>query len=162
MQKGNKILILVFTSILFYSLPTTAGSFKTATPEVFPCKKCKAIVLGKIVSEKIKNNDNYYITEYKLKTKKWLFKANDVKERKYVKLKVLGASLPKKGIVIKSSCAPDYIPIKQDAIFILKQNKLKQKNVFTLSRESIIHLNNYLFSLKSEDLKLLLENTEEI
>lgn len=102
-------------------------------------KDYQAIVLGKITNKKVKKVGNTYITEYKLKTKKWLFKNLNVKETKYITIKVLGAELPKKGIVIKASTTPSYIPIKKEAIFILKQNKLKEKDIFTLSRDGVIY-----------------------
>lgn len=102
-------------------------------------KDYQAIVLGKITNKKVKKVGNTYITEYKLKTKKWLFKNLNIKETKYLTIKVLGAELPKKGIVIKASTTPNYIPIKKEAIFILQHNKLKEKDIFTLSRDGVIY-----------------------
>ena len=53
-------------------------------------------------------------------------------------IKILGAELPEKGIVIKASTSPAYVPIKKDAIFLLENTKKKEKNVFTLSKNGII------------------------
>ena len=101
-------------------------------------KNYQAVVLGKITESRVKKLRNYYITEYKLKPKQWLFKDPSVKKSDYITIKVLGAELPRKGIVIKASTSPDYIPIKKDAIFLLENTKKKEKNMFTLSKNGII------------------------
>ena len=101
-------------------------------------KNYQAIVLGRITESKVRNIGNYYITEYKLKPKQWLFKNPSIKKSNYLTIKILGAELPEKGIVIKASTSPDYIPIKKDAIFLLENTKKKEKNIFTLSRNGII------------------------
>ena len=121
--------LLIIILMLCFCIKANANTFKDY----------QAVVLGKVTNKKVKKVGNTYITEYKLKTKKWLFKNSNVKETKYVTIKVLGAELPKKGIVIKASTTPSYIPIKKDAIFMLKQNKLKQKDIFTLSQDGVIY-----------------------
>ncbi len=98
----------------------------------------EAIVIGEMVDKDVKKRKNYYFTEYKLKTSEWLFKKAEVKKSKYVKIKILGADLPKKGIIIKLSTAPDYVPMKKPAIFLLERTKKHEKNVFTLSEGGII------------------------
>lgn len=156
----KKIILLIFCIFIpLLSYAKVPKAIKSYEPH---CSNCEAILLGRITNEKILLSRNSYLTEYKLKPKKWLFKKPYIKETKYVKLKVLGAVLPEKGIVIKSSCSPDYIPIKNDAIFILKKNKLKQKDTFTLGKNSIIYLENAPLSLQPEELSLLLKNIEEI
>lgn len=101
-------------------------------------KNYQAIVLGKVIKKQIKKSDNFYITEYKLKTKKWLFKKPEIKQAKYLTIKILGGEVPEKGIVIKVSTAPNYIPFKKEAIFLLENNKVKQKDTFTLSKEGVL------------------------
>ena len=98
----------------------------------------QAIVLGEMVKKKVKKVGNFYLTEYKLKTKKWLLKQSNVKEAKYLKIKILGAELPKRGIVIRVSSSPTYVPMKKDAIFFLENNKKRKKNTYTISRDGII------------------------
>ena len=106
-------------------------------------KKYQAIVLGKITESKVKHLGNYYITEYKLKPKEWLFKDSSVKRSNYLTIKILGAELPEKGIVIKASTTPDYIPIKKDAIFLLEDTKKKEKDVFTVSKNGVLSKDRY-------------------
>ena len=100
--------------------------------------KYEAVVKGEIIKKEIKKIDRIYVTEYKLKTKKWLFKKHDIKEEKYLTIKVLGAELPKKGIVIKASTSPDYVPYKKEAVFLLEKTKSKNKNVYTITKGGVI------------------------
>ena len=106
-------------------------------------KNYQAIVVGKITESKVRHLGNYYITEYKLKPKEWLFKNRLVKKSNYLIIKVLGADLPEKGIVIKASTTPDYIPIKKDAIFLLEDTKKKEKDVFTVSKNGVLSKDKY-------------------
>lgn len=101
-------------------------------------KKYEAVVEGKITNKKVKKINNYYITEYKLKPKKWIYKKPEVKKTNSLTIRILGAELPEKGIVIKSSVAPYYVPINKEATFLLEKTKSKQKNVFTLTNNGII------------------------
>jgi len=101
-------------------------------------KEYEAIVLGTMIKKKVKKSGNFYITEYKLKTKKWLFKNPLVKKSKYLTIKVLGAELPEKGIVIKASTTPNYIPMNKEAIFCLEKTKSKKDNVYTITKGGII------------------------
>lgn len=126
------LLIPAFGSITSLSSPINNSS-----------NKYQAVVLGKITKQKVKKVGKTYLTEYKLKVKKWLYKQPKVKQTKYLIIKVLGADLPEKGIVIKASTTPDYVPIKKDAIFLLERNKLKQDDVFTLSKNGVIYKNNF-------------------
>ena len=112
-------------------------------------EKYQAIVLGKITESKVKNVGNYYITEYRLKPKKWLFKNPSVKKSNYLTIKILGAELREKGIVIKASTAPDYVPIKKDTIFLLENTKRKENNIFTISKNGILPVSK-LKELKKE------------
>ena len=126
----------IFTTIiliLFFSLYFKAYGKTTLISDT---KKYQAIVFGEITNSKVVKSGNYYLTEYKLKSKKWLFKNPEVKESKYLTIKVLGAELPEKGIVIKASTTPDYIPIKKDAIFLLENTK--KKDAFTVSKNGIL------------------------
>ena len=102
-------------------------------------KDYEAIVLGKIISKEVKKSNNYWITEYKLKTKKWFYKKSSTEKSKYLIIKILGAELPERGIVIKSSVSPNYIPVNQDAVFLLEENIKKQKNVYSLSTDGVIY-----------------------
>ena len=133
-----RIIFLLSITILFIT------NFKAYASQAIydPYKKYQAIVVGKIINEKIKKTGNTYITEYTLKTKKWLFKKANVETKKYITLKVLGANLRKEGIIIKASTSPDYIPINKEAVFFLEQNKLRENNVFTVSRGGIITKTN--------------------
>lgn len=104
-------------------------------------KNKEAIVLGKITKKQIIKLNNYYITEYKLKIKKWIYKKPYIANSKTVTIRVLGADLPDKGITIKASTSPDYVPFNTDTIFILNKTKQKYKDIFTLSRNSILSPN---------------------
>lgn len=119
-------IIFVFL-IWFFNLPACAFD-----------EKYEAIVQGKIVKKEVKKIDRIYITEYKLKIKKWLFKKPDVEKSKYVTIKILGAELPEKGIVIKASTSPGYIPYKKEAVFLLEKTKGKNKNVYTITKDGVI------------------------
>ena len=99
----------------------------------------EAIVFGEITKSKVKKSGNYYYTEYKLKVEKWLFKKPEIKQTKNLTIKILGADLPKKGLVIKASCAPDFVPFKEKAIFFLEETARKEKDVFTISKNGIIY-----------------------
>lgn len=120
-------------------------------------KNYEAIVLGKIISKKIKKKDNYYFTEYKLKPKEWFFKKENVEKSKLIIVRILGADFPKQGIVIKSSTAPDYVPIKKDAVFFLEKTRVNHKNIFTITNDGIIYgkdLNSSVISkFKREEFK---------
>ncbi|GEM_PF-4403715 len=104
-------------------------------------KNKEAIVLGKITKKQIIKLNNYYITEYKLKIKNWIYKKPYIANSKTVTLRVLGADLPDKGITIKASTSPDHVPFNTDTIFILNKTKQKYKDIFTLSKNSILSPN---------------------
>ncbi|GEM_PF-4514812 len=134
-----KFQILIFTLLaacLIFEFKTVAYS-KPLTLNT--TKNYQAIVLGEIIKKEVKKTNGYWITEYKLKIKKWFYKIPDIEKSKYVTLKILGADFPERGIVIKSSVSPNYIPVKQDAIFLLEENIRKQKNVFSLSNNGVIY-----------------------
>ena len=97
----------------------------------------EAIVSGKLTKSKVLKSGNLYLTEYKLKTTSWLFKQPSIKEKKYIKIKILGADLEKKGMVIKASISPDNIVLNKDAVFLL--NKTKEENIYTIPKEGIIY-----------------------
>ena len=121
--------------ILFFSFYFKAYSKTTLISDT---NKYQAIVFGEITDSKVVKSGNYYLTEYKLKSKKWLFKNPSLKKSKYLTIRVLGADLPEKGIVIKASTTPDYIPIRKNAIFLLENTKKKENNVFTISKNGIL------------------------
>ncbi len=118
-----------------------------------PIEHYEAIVIGKMISQKVKKINNYYVTEYKLKPEEWLFKKTAIKKTKYIKIKILGADLPKKGIIIKSSVSPEYVPMNKEAIFFLEKTIKKEKKIFTISKGGIIMDLN----MKTEILKKELE-----
>ncbi|OGI20931.1 MAG: hypothetical protein A3B68_01825 [Candidatus Melainabacteria bacterium RIFCSPHIGHO2_02_FULL_34_12] len=150
---------LVF-SLMFFLMPGCLAS-STNSPIQTINKNIHAIVSGRIINKKVVKSGNLYLTEYRLKIKNWLFKKNNIKTSKYITLKVLGADLEKEGIIIKASTSPDFIPMHKDAIFLLTQNKKTQKNVFTLSKNSIIYDDNS-FSLKPKDIQVLFKKIEDM
>ena len=98
----------------------------------------EAVILGKVVKKEVKNSKHVYLTEYKINVKKWLFKKEGIKEKKNITISVLGAELPEKGLVIKASTSPDFIPLNKQAIFLLEKTKLNQSDIFTVSKGGII------------------------
>lgn len=141
MNRITKVLIIaltVFVLILICSVSTYAIDYK----------KYQAVVLGEVVKKEIKNKNGFYFTEYKLKTKKWLFKNPQISGSKYIILKVAGAELTKKGLVIKTSATPSLIPMHKDFVFFLENPKKKEKNVFTVTIGGIIRGTNLLNTAK--------------
>lgn len=136
-----KYVVCVLTFILF-SNSLYANASQINIDSKYLQKKYEAIVSGKIIQKKVKRNKGFYFTEYKLKTNNWIYKKPHIKESKYLTIKILGADLPKKGLIIKSSVAPDYIPINKTATFLLEKEKLAQKNTYTLSKGGVIIKNN--------------------
>jgi hypothetical protein len=134
-----KKLFIFIWAILVLINPYEATAVVSNSYEGF--KDREAIVLGKITKKQVLKLNNYYVTEYKLKIKKWIYKKPYIENKKTVTLRILGADLPDKGITIKASTSPDYIPLNTDAIFVLHKTKLNQNNIFTLSRNSIIRRN---------------------
>ena len=132
-----KILLLFLAACPFLPLSANVSLLTTKFGNNY-----EAVVLGKITNKKIKKIGGFYITEYKLKTKKWLFKKTNIKEAEFLTIKILGADLREKGIVIKASTSPDYIPMNKEAVFLLENTKKKQKNVFTLQKNGIIYVEN--------------------
>ena len=126
------LLVLYFNSELHFTAYSKSLAFNTN-------KNYQAIVLGEIVKKETKKIGNFWITIYKLKTKKWFYKNLETEKSKYVTIKILGADLPERGIVIKSSVSPSYIPINKDAVFLLEENSKKQKDVFSLSNDGVIY-----------------------
>ena len=126
MYKFHKIIFLLLLLIVF-SNSANAINYQ-------------AIVEGKIIDSKIRKIKNQYITEYKLKTKDWIYNKPEIKKTKYLTIKILGADLKEKGIVIKPSFAPDSIPINKEAIFFLENTKKNQPGIFTLSKGGIINI----------------------
>ena len=115
-------------------------SFKAQSKEALlqHKEKYQAIVLGEITESTVKKKETYYITEYKLKIKDWLFKRPLIQETNLITIRVLGADIPEKGIVIKASTTPDYIPLKRNAIFLLENLRKKEKNIFTITQNGIL------------------------
>lgn len=129
--KNLKLISFILIAFCFSSL---AALPKTITS--FEKKNYQAIVLGKITGSQVKKEGSFYITEYKLIPKKWLFKSPKIKESKLITVKILGADIPEKGIIIKASTSPDYIPIAKEAVFLLENTK--KKGILTVSKNGII------------------------
>ncbi len=102
-------------------------------------EKYPGIVLGRILEKKIVKSGVYYLTEYKLKVKEWLYTKDNIEKVEYITIKILGAEFPEKGIVMRASTAPRYIPIKKEALFFLEYNKVRKKNIYTLSNDGVIY-----------------------
>ena len=132
----EKIKYLILITVLLNGI-FAATAFSKSIPS--PKKNYQAIVVGKAVKKSVIKSKNTYLTEYKIKTKKWLYKKETVKPSRYLTIKTLGAELPEQGIVIKASTSPEFIPLKKEAIFFLERNKAKQKDIFTLSRDGVIY-----------------------
>lgn len=125
------ILFLIFNEI-YFSTNSLAESQITIS-------RYKAIVLGEMKNKKIKKSGGYYYTEYKLKPKNWLFRNPSVKASKNIKIKIFGADLKNKGLVIKSSSSPDYVPMNEEAIFFLEGTARREKDAFTITKGGIIY-----------------------
>ena len=121
--------ILLKTAIVITLLINIMSSTRVSAYE--------AIVSGKLTKSKVLKSGNLYLTEYKLKTTNWLFKQPSIKEKKIIKIKILGADLKKKGMVIKASISPDNIVLNKEAVFLL--NKTKKHNIYTIPKEGIIY-----------------------
>ena len=121
--------ILLKTAIVIILLINIMSSARVSAYE--------AIVSGKLTKPKVLKSGNLYLTEYKLKTTSWLFKQPSIKEKKIIKIKILGADLEKKGMVIKSSISPDNIVLNKEAVFLL--NKTKKENIYTIPKEGIVY-----------------------
>ena len=107
----------------------------------------EAIVLGNLIKKKIIKRGNFYLTQYKFKPEKWIYKKEGVKKEKYLKINVFGADLEKEGLLIKTSITPDYMPLDEDVILFLENTLANKKNLFTISKNGIIYgenLKNYL------------------
>ena len=146
-----RILFVILLSLLFLESPSFSNTFNNY----------QAVVLGKVTKKEVKEVGNLYLTEYKIKTKKWLFKKPEVKEKKVITINVLGAELSEKGLVIRASTSPDFIPMKKDVIFLLEKTKLKQNDVFTISKNGIIYDQDNV-SLSLDQIEELFEQLKEI
>ena len=122
---------------LLYILQITNISFANIL-ENRNVKKYPGIILGKVVNKKVVKSNGYYLTEYKVKVLNWLYFQKNIEKAKNITIKILGADLSEKGIAMKVSTAPSYIPYKKDAIFFLEYNKLRRKNVYTLSTDGVV------------------------
>ena len=131
----TKIILIIISSFSFFISYATA---KDLLPANIKVNKYEAIVKGRILKKKVKKENNYYFTEYKLKPTKWLYSKPELKKQKYLTLQIFGASLPKKGIIITSSVSPQYVPINQEALFLLEKTAKNEKDIFTLSKDGII------------------------
>lgn len=127
-------LIVLFTSIILFNL--TPAYSQSLPLKLNP--KYQAIVLGKITKKQVKNPGKFYITVYKLKVETWIYSNPNIKRKKYLTLKVLGADLPDKGLIVKASTTPDYIPMHKNVVFLLENTMKKEKNVFTVTQNGII------------------------
>lgn len=132
-----KLVVLAFLLNIIYADQALGTQYSALSTQHL--NKYEAIVEGKITKQKVKKINGYYVTEYKLKPNKWLYKKPEVEKKRSLTLRVLGAELPKKGIVIKASTSPGFVPIQKEAIFLLEKTKQKHKNIFTVSNNGIIY-----------------------
>lgn len=143
----NVIILLLLITLLFessflnsYSKPLTNlnnGNYE-------------AIVLGNLIKKKILKRGNFYLTQYKFKPEKWIYKKEGVKKEKYLKVNVFGADLEKEGLLIKASTTPDYMPLNEDVILFLENTLANKKNLFTISKDGIIYGENVKNFLSKE------------
>ena len=133
LSRNIKTKIILIITLTIFIIESSYNSYAFSS-----FKNYQGIVLGKIIKTEITREDNFYITKYKLKVKKWLYKNPSIEKSKYLTVKILGAELAEKGIVIKASTSPDFISTNKDAIFFLESTKNKN-NIFTISRGGIIY-----------------------
>ena len=96
-----QILILILLVVFFNFASKSLAYSKSLTFDT--SKNYQAIVLGEIIKKETEKIGNFWITKYKLKTRKWFYKNSKTEKSKYITIKILGADLPERGIVIKSS-----------------------------------------------------------
>lgn len=144
--KNVSIFLLLIT--LIFELSNLSTYSKTLTN--LNNGNYKAIVFGNLIKKKVFKSGNFYLTQYKFKPKKWLYKMEGVKEEKYLKVNVIGADLEKEGLLIKASTTPDYMPLNEDVILFLEETLSKKKNLFTVSRNGIIYGENVKNFLNKE------------
>ncbi len=135
--KNLKLIPLALIVFCFSSSPALSK-----TNNSFEKKKYQAIILGKITDSKIKKEGNFYVTEYNLIPHKWFFKSPKVKKSKLITIKILGAELPEKGIIIKASTSPLHVPIDQEAVFLLEGTR--ENEILTISRNGIISKEEFI------------------
>lgn len=131
--KNLPLICFLITGIIFFVIHNGQASSISSN------NLYEAIVLGQMLKKNVKKSGNYYITEYKLKPKEWLYKKPGVKKSNVITVKVLGADLPKRGLIIKASTSPDYIPMMKDAIFFLVKTKSEKDDVFTITKNGVIY-----------------------
>lgn len=135
----SKKLVFLLIGLVVFIISSSLLSFANNTN---PSKKYTAIIVGRAVKKKIKKVNSFYFTEYELQAKKWIYKNDPSQETANIKVKILGAELPQKGIVITSSISPGNIPMDKDMIFLLENTKKKQKNVYTVTEGGVLTLDN--------------------
>lgn len=133
--KNVSILLLLITLFLDSSYLKTYSKSLTNLNN----KNYEAIVLGNLIEKKILKRGNFYLTQYKFKPEKWIYKKEGMKKEKYLKVNVFGADLEKEGLLIKASTTPDYMPLNEDVILFLENTLAKKKNLFTISKDGIIY-----------------------
>lgn len=133
--KNVSILLLLITLFLDSSYLNTYSKSLTNLNN----KNYEAIVLGNLIEKKILKRGNFYLTQYKFKPEKWIYKKEGMKKEKYLKVNVFGADLEKEGLLIKASTTPDYMPLNEDVILFLENTLAKKKNLFTISKDGIIY-----------------------
>ena len=126
-----KLFLLVFAICSF--------NLNAYSKVISPNKNYEGIVLGKIINKNVKKIGSVYLTEYKLKTKRWLYKKPNIRSKKYITIKILGADLPEKGISIKTSYSPEYIPENKEAIFLLEKTNTQKDSVYTLTKDGVVY-----------------------
>lgn len=136
--KNVSILLLLIT--LFFE-----STFLASYPNILTNRnnsKYDAIVLGSLIKKKVFKSGNFYLTQYKFKPEKWIYKKEEVKKKKYLKVNVFGADLEKEGLLIKASTTPDYIPMNEDVVLFLEKTLAKKKNLYTISKDGIVYGDN--------------------
>lgn len=125
------LITLIFESSFLKTYPKNLTNLNNSNYE--------AVVLGNLIKKKVIKKGNYYLTQYKFKPKKWLYKKRRVKKKKYLKVIVFGADLEKEGLLIKASTTPDYMPLNEDVVLFLEETMAKKKNLFTISKDGIVY-----------------------
>lgn len=143
----NVIILLFLITLLFKSSFLSAFSNPITN---LNNENYQAIVLGNLVKKKVFKRGKFYLTQYKFKPEKWIYKKEGVKKKKYLKVNVFGADLEKEGLLIKASTTPDYMPLNEDVILFLENTMAKKKNLYTISKDGIIYGDNVKNLLSKE------------
>ncbi len=131
-----KILLIIVFIFNIYT-PTFAYNLTNLNNDNY-----EAVVLGTLIKKKVFKENNFYLTQYTFKTKTWISKKENLKERKTLKVNVLGADLEKKGLLIKTSETPNHIPLNEDVILFLEKTKSNKKHTYAIRKNGILYGEN--------------------